>query len=146
MKVRVIDAEHGVDTATLTAIFSECGFIDDNIGSADFDFDGVIVKADVMDVRYVRSDNGIFYNFVCILNRELKQAIQDYNTSFRHSIGSKLKALRESKGLTTYDLSHMTAVKQSTVSRIENGKWSASLDLLQRLCRGLNCELLIKEK
>ena len=144
MKIRVIDAEHGVNTATLTAIFGECGIVDTDTSSAEFDFDGVIVKADIMDV--LRSDNGIFYNFVCVLNRELKQAIQDFNTSFRHSVGSKLKALRESKGLTTYDLSNMTAVKQSTVSRIENGKWSASLDLLQRLCRGLNCELLIKEK
>ena len=144
MRIRIIDAEHGVNTVTLTAIFGECGIIDETISEAEFDFDGVIVKADIMDV--LRSDNGLFYNFVCFLNDGLEQAIQDFNTSFRHSLGSQLKALRESKGLTTYDLSNITALKQSTVSRIENGKWSASLDLLQRLCRGLDCELLIKEK
>jgi len=144
MKIRVIDAEHGVNTATLTAIFGECGIIDETISEAEFDFDGVIVKADIMDV--LRSDNGLFYNFVCFLNDKLEQVIQDFNTSFRHSIGSQLKALRKKKGLTTYDLSNMTALKQSTVSRIENGKWAVSLDLLQRLCRGLDCELLIREK
>ncbi|MDC7802355.1 XRE family transcriptional regulator [Sphingomonas sp. BLCC-B65] len=55
--------------------------------------------------------------------------------SVLESVGPRLQALREARGLTLADLSNRTGVSTSTLSRLENGQRRASLELLLPLAR-----------
>lgn len=50
----------------------------------------------------------------------------------------KLKKIRIEKGLTTYELSEITGIPQSTISKIENGKRKLDSDFLDLLSKALN--------
>lgn len=45
----------------------------------------------------------------------------------------KLKSIRIEKGLTTYELSELTGIPQSTISKMENGKRKIETDSIQAL-------------
>lgn len=49
----------------------------------------------------------------------------------------QLKELRISKGKTTYELSELTGIPQSTISKMENGKRRIDSDSLQKITRAL---------
>ena len=53
----------------------------------------------------------------------------------------KLKQLRISKGMTTYDLSELTGIPQSTISKMENGKRKIETDSLELLSKALNVNI-----
>lgn len=55
----------------------------------------------------------------------------------RIRIGSRLRELREAQGLTTTQLGEKCGLSHSTISKVENGKWSASIDMLSRICEAL---------
>lgn len=63
----------------------------------------------------------------------------------REIIGNKIKNIRQKKGLTQSQLSEMSHLKRSTISKIESGKFNASIDLIERLIKPLGAELDIKE-
>lgn len=50
----------------------------------------------------------------------------------------KLKSIRIKKGLTTYQLSELSGISQSTISKMENGKRKIETDTLQRIAKVLN--------
>ncbi|MEG1313145.1 helix-turn-helix domain-containing protein [Clostridium sp.] len=50
----------------------------------------------------------------------------------------RLKQLRISKGITTYELSELTGIPQSTISKMENGKRKIETDSLELLSKALN--------
>ena len=50
-----------------------------------------------------------------------------------HGLGSRLKELRKSKKLTLVDIAQKTGIDQATLSRIENGKMTGTLDSHMRL-------------
>jgi transcriptional regulator with XRE-family HTH domain len=52
-------------------------------------------------------------------------------------IGRRIKALRQSRGLTLDDLSRRSGVSRAMISRVERGESSATAALLDRLCAGL---------
>lgn len=64
----------------------------------------------------------------------------------RIRIGSRLRELREAQGLTTTQLGERCGLTQSTISKVENGKWSVSLDILSKVCEALGAELNINDK
>lgn len=49
----------------------------------------------------------------------------------------KLKQLRVSKNITTYELSELTGIPQSTISKMENGKRKIEAESLQKLADAL---------
>jgi transcriptional regulator with XRE-family HTH domain len=55
---------------------------------------------------------------------------EDYILSKRKEIGEKLKAIRESRGLTMEQLGEQLDIGKSTVSKIEAGKWNFGVDTL----------------
>jgi transcriptional regulator with XRE-family HTH domain len=61
----------------------------------------------------------------------------------RIRIGSRLRELREAQGLTTTQLGERCALTQSTISKVENGKWSVSLDILSKIVGALGCSVEI---
>jgi len=64
----------------------------------------------------------------------------------RENFGKKLSKIRNEKNLTQDQLAEQTGVDRVTISRIENGKFSPGLDVLNRIAIAMNCELEIKEK
>lgn len=63
----------------------------------------------------------------------------------REIIGNKIKNIRQKKGLTQSQLSKMSKLTRTTISKIEAGKFNASIDLIERLIKPLGAELDIKE-
>ena len=61
----------------------------------------------------------------------------------RIRIGSRLRELRETQGLTTTRLGERCGLSHSTISKIENGKWSVSLDILSKVCEALGVRVEI---
>lgn len=61
----------------------------------------------------------------------------------RLRIGNRLRELREAKGLTTTLLGEKCGLTQSTISKVENGKWSVSLDILSKICEALGARVEI---
>jgi transcriptional regulator with XRE-family HTH domain len=55
--------------------------------------------------------------------------------------GAVLKALRTEKGLTLAEVSRLTGLPVSTVSKVENDKMSLSYDKLARISRGLDIDI-----
>lgn len=53
----------------------------------------------------------------------------------------KLKNLRIEKGLTTYELSEMTDIPQSTISKMENNKRKLDADSLAKLANALKVSI-----
>ena len=63
----------------------------------------------------------------------------------RLRIGSRLRELREAKGLTTTQLGERCGLAQSTISKVENGRWSVSLDILSKVCEALGARVDIEK-
>ena len=63
----------------------------------------------------------------------------------REIIGNKIKNIRQKKGLTQSQVSEMSQLTRTTISKIEAGKFNASIDLIERLIKPLGAELDIKE-
>ncbi|MFD0688141.1 helix-turn-helix domain-containing protein [Actinomadura fibrosa] len=58
-----------------------------------------------------------------------------------NSVGPRLKALRQQKGVTLDELSRTTGISSSTLSRLESGQRKPTLELLLRLARAHNVQL-----
>lgn len=62
----------------------------------------------------------------------------------RNRIGDQLRAARNAKGFSQEEVARRAGLSKSTINKIEGGKWSASVDLLQKICTVLNCKLTIE--
>jgi transcriptional regulator with XRE-family HTH domain len=72
-----------------------------------------------------------------------RRAVKAESGSFfsENQIGLRLKEVRQAAGLKLSDLSGMTAVSVSYLSKIENGQVSPSFDIIKRICDGLHVSL-----
>lgn len=59
----------------------------------------------------------------------------------RQRIGNKIKMLRLNKGLKQSELSDKIGIHQSNITRIEAGRYSVGLDILQEIANALDCDL-----
>ena len=66
------------------------------------------------------------------------------NHELRDKVGAKLRDARIKAKLTGEQLAELSGVAASTISKIENGKWSASIDMLERIMTPLNVTLKIE--
>lgn len=66
---------------------------------------------------------------------------QRNDCSLRNKIGNQIKSIRLSKNLSMKQLGEMTDMTEATISKIENGKWSVGLDILERVCNALGVTL-----
>lgn len=58
----------------------------------------------------------------------------------------KLRALRKFEGITQRELSELTGVHHATISNIERGNHSVSLDVYELLLDAMGFELIISKK
>lgn len=64
----------------------------------------------------------------------------------RQLIGTKAKDMRKRSAQTQKQLSEITDLPQSTLSEIENGRFTGSLDIMERYLDALGLQLSVVEK
>ncbi len=62
-------------------------------------------------------------------------------TIINKAIGSKLRNLRVSKGITQEDLAYEAGIDYSFYNQIENGKRNTSIKTLSKICRVLKANV-----
>ena len=62
---------------------------------------------------------------------------------FRRLFGLRMLEARKKCGLTQQQLSERSGVRRHTISDIEKGRWSASIDLIYRILKSMDCDLQI---
>lgn len=69
--------------------------------------------------------------------------MKEKSTEARKKIGLQLLERREKLGLTQEDLAKILEINQTTVAKVERGRWSFSIDYLEKFCDvlGLNIQL-----
>jgi DNA-binding XRE family transcriptional regulator len=73
--------------------------------------------------------------------RPTEQYIQDY----RVSIGKQIREFREKKGYSQDDLAEIMEVHRSTISKVETGKFSITIDYLVKFAWYLDFKFAISE-
>ena len=61
-------------------------------------------------------------------NNSIENFIKDY----RFKIASEIKSIREKKGYSQEELAKIMGVNRTTISKIENGKFSISIDYIAK--------------
>lgn len=68
--------------------------------------------------------------------------IKDY----RLKLGNKIRVVRQQRGYNQNQLAEMMSINRSTISKIENGKFSITIDYLVRFSIFLDYEFKVVEK
>src|SRR5580693_4731393 len=63
------------------------------------------------------------------------------NTASRPHLGHRLRELRARNNWRIADVSRLTGLAASTISKVENGRMSLTYDKLQQLAQGLSLDL-----
>lgn len=58
-------------------------------------------------------------------------------------IGSRIRQLREERGIEARDLAKLSGIDAANLSRIENGRYSVGLDILSKLAASLGKKLIL---
>lgn len=66
--------------------------------------------------------------------------------TIRNKIGSQLREIRKSCGLSQEDVAEQCGIQQTTISKIEAGRFSVSIDMLSRITSVLNADIEIIRK
>jgi len=79
------------------------------------------------------------------MNTELT-ATENQIKDYRLKLGEKIKIVREKKGYSQEQLAELMNINRSTISKIENGKFSITVDYLVRFSIFLDYEFKVVEK
>lgn len=71
---------------------------------------------------------------------------EDQIKDYRIKLGEKIRIIREQRGYSQEKLAELMSVNRSTISKIENGKFSITVDYLVRFSIYLNYEFKVVEK
>lgn len=55
-------------------------------------------------------------------------------------VGGALARARRERGITQYELAQRTGIQQAAISRIENGRGNATLDVIESFAKALMCK------
>lgn len=91
----------------------------------------------------IRENKKVYPQFEWVKVFEQNFAMEE--KSHRKKIGQQLAALRKEKGLSCEQIAEIIGTYRQTISKIENGKWSVSLDLLEKYANALNAEITISK-
>ena len=62
----------------------------------------------------------------------------------RYDIGQQIASHRRGKGLTVHQLAAQAGITAANLSNIEQGNYSAGVDIIQRICNALGAKLTIQ--
>lgn len=102
----------------------------------DYLHDAIVALMQEQDVREVAP----------ILEYEIMVENVGVTMANRIRVGNRLREIRNKQELSMKQLANMTGLTQSTISKIERGKWSVSLDTLTRICGALGCRIEIEKE
>ena len=66
-----------------------------------------------------------------------------YTLNMRQEIGIQIRRERKRQGLSGKELAERAGFVESTINKIENGKWNVSIDILEKVCDALGVTLQI---
>ncbi|MCH8493600.1 MAG: helix-turn-helix domain-containing protein [Idiomarina sp.] len=64
----------------------------------------------------------------------------------RIEIGNAIRESRKARGYTQQVLSELTGIHKSTISEIENGRFTGSFDIFERLLDGVDLQFEVSRK
>lgn len=64
----------------------------------------------------------------------------------RQRIGTRLKEIREEKGLSQQAVADASGILRPNVARIEGGRYNVGIDLLAKIASVLECDIDIAQK
>lgn len=67
-------------------------------------------------------------------------------TNLRTKIGGQIRQRREELGITQVQLSELTGLNRSNISKIEKGAYNISMDILSRITDALGCDVKLIPK
>lgn len=73
-------------------------------------------------------------------------ALDDFIMEYRMKLGEAIKNIREKRGYSQEQLAEKMDINHSTISKIENGKFSITVDTLVRFSIFLDHEFKVIEK
>ena len=79
------------------------------------------------------------------MNAELT-ASENQIKDYRLKLGDKIRIVREQRGYSQEQLAELMNINRSTISKIENGKFSITVDYLVRFSIFLDYEFKVVEK
>lgn len=79
------------------------------------------------------------------MNAELT-ATENQIKDYRLKLGDKIRIVREQRGYSQEQLAELMKINRSTISKIENGKFSITVDYLVRFSIFLDYEFKVVEK
>ena len=65
---------------------------------------------------------------------------------YRYEIGIKIKTSRKALGLTQKQLQEKTHVHKTTISEMENGRFTGSFDLFEKVLDAVELEFIVTKK
>lgn len=77
---------------------------------------------------------------------EILSATETRIRNYRFKLGDKIRIIREKRGYSQEQLAELMKINRSTISKIENGKFSISVDYLIRFSIFLDYEFKVVEK
>lgn len=63
--------------------------------------------------------------------------------NIREEIGGKINEIRRARNMTQEELASKCGITRTTISKIEHGKFSVSVDMLARICEELGAKVEI---
>lgn len=66
--------------------------------------------------------------------------------STRYEIGKQVKQSRKAKRLTQLQLAKITRINKTTISEIENGRFTGSFDIFERLLNSVDLQFSVTPK
>lgn len=72
--------------------------------------------------------------------------IENQIKNYRLKLGNKIRTIREQRGYSQEQLAEIMNINRSTISKIENGKFSITVDYLVRFSIFLDFEFKVIEK
>lgn len=76
---------------------------------------------------------------------DLQLTKEAFVNNTRHSIGGEIRKYREKKGFSQEYLANLMSISRATISKIENGKFSISVDYLAKFSWHLDFDIEIIE-
>lgn len=79
-------------------------------------------------------------------NQLIENSIENYLRNCRLKMGQNIREIREKRGYSQDELAEIMGVNRSTISKIENGKFSFSIDYLSKFSWFLDFNISIIDK
>jgi transcriptional regulator with XRE-family HTH domain len=79
------------------------------------------------------------------MNKKSKPS-EEYIQEHREIIGKQIRTFREKKGFSQDELAEIMEVNRSTISKVETGKFSITIDYLEKFAWYLDFNISVMEK